>query len=118
MVTEDYDSPSTRAGARRLLDGARRPTAVALTGDILALALLAECRARGLDVPRDLSVIGCGDTDMGQYVDPPLTTVRMSFAEMGELAVANLLALLDGRAPPQFTVLPASLVVRQSVARR
>ena len=55
---------------------------------------------------------------MGHYVDPPLTTVRMPFAEMGELAVLNLLALLDGCAPPQFTKLPASLVERQSVARR
>jgi DNA-binding LacI/PurR family transcriptional regulator len=55
---------------------------------------------------------------MGHYVDPPLTTVRMPFAEMGELAVDNLLALLDGRAPPQFMLLPASLVMRESVARR
>jgi len=62
--------------------------------------------------------MGCGDTDMGHYVDPPLTTVRMPFAEMGKVAVQNLLALLDGHAPPAFTVLPASLVVRESVARR
>jgi DNA-binding LacI/PurR family transcriptional regulator len=34
-----------------------------------------------------------------------------------EVAVAHLLAPLDGRAPPQFMVLPASLVVRHSVAR-
>jgi LacI family transcriptional regulator len=115
VVTEDYDSPSTRAGARRLLDGARRPTAVALTGDILALALLAECRARGLDVPRDLSVIGCGDTDMGQYADPPLTTVHMPFAEMGEVAARNLLALIAGQAPCASIVLPHRLIIRQSV---
>lgn len=69
-------------------------------------------------MPEDLSIVGCGDTDMGHYVDPPLTTVRMPFAEMGEVAVAHLLALLDSRAPPQFMVLSANLVVLNSVARR
>jgi DNA-binding LacI/PurR family transcriptional regulator len=33
---------------------------------------------------------------MGQYVDPPLTTVAMPFAEMGEMAADNPLALLAG----------------------
>jgi LacI family transcriptional regulator len=118
VIAVDYRGVSVKAAAERLFALDRLPTAVACTGDILALGVVSEARAHGLRVPQDLSIMGCGDTDMGQYVDPPLTTVRMSFAEMGELAVANLLALLDGRAPPQFTVLPASLVVRQSVVRR
>ncbi len=115
VVTEDYESHTTRAGARRLLDSPHLPTAVALTGDILALALVAECRARGLDVPRDISVIGCGDTEMGQYVDPPLTTVRMPFAAMGETAARHLLALIAGQEPSMNVVLPHELIVRQSV---
>jgi len=115
VVTEDYESQSTREGARRLLEG-ERPTAVALTGDILALMLVAECRARGLVVPRDISIIGCGDTNMGQYVDPPLTTVRMPFAEMGTAAALSLLALIAGQEPTEIAVLPHELVVRRSVA--
>jgi DNA-binding LacI/PurR family transcriptional regulator len=91
---------------------------VACTGDILVLGLIAEARAAGLSVPRDLSIIGCGDTDMGQYADPPLTTVHMPFAEMGEVAAQNLLALLAGHPPPSTMVLPHRLIVRQSVARR
>jgi LacI family transcriptional regulator len=117
VVTDDYESRTIRSGASRLLDARRRPTAAALTGDILALGLVAECRARGLDVPRDLSIIGCGNTDMGQYVDPPLTTVHMPFAEMGEAAAHNLLALIEGRRPPLTMVLPHRLIVRQSVSR-
>lgn len=117
-IAEDYYGPAVKAAASRLLAAKPRPTAVVCTGDILALGVVSEARARGLRLPQDLSIIGCGDTDMGQYVDPPLTTVRMPFAEMGEAAVDNLLALLDGRAPRPFTVLPASLVVRDSVARR
>jgi DNA-binding LacI/PurR family transcriptional regulator len=55
---------------------------------------------------------------MGQYVDPPLTTVHMPFAEMGEVAAQNLLALLAGHPLPPTMVLPHRLIVRQSVARR
>lgn len=118
VIAEDYRGPTVKAAAGRLFGHAPLATAVVCTGDILALGVASEARSRGLRVPQDLSIIGCGDTDMGQYVDPPLTTVRMPFAEMGELAVQNLLALLDGRAPPQFITLPARLVVRESVARR
>jgi DNA-binding LacI/PurR family transcriptional regulator len=66
-------------------------------------------------VPRDISVIGCGDTEMGQYVDPPLTTVRMPFAEMGGAAARNLLALIAGQQPLMRVVLPHQLIVRHSV---
>ena len=115
VVTKDYESHSTRAAARDLLNGASRPTAISLTGDILALGVVAECRACGLEVPRDIAVIGCGDTNMGQYVDPPLTTVRMPFAEMGETAARNLLSLIAGHRPLDTIVLPHQLVVRRSV---
>jgi len=118
VVAADYGSISIRSAARQLLNGDRMPTAVACTGDILVLGLIAEARATGLSVPRDISIIGCGDTDMGQYADPPLTTVHMPFAEMGEVAAQSLLALLAGHPPPSTMVLPHRLIVRQSIARR
>jgi LacI family transcriptional regulator, galactose operon repressor len=117
-IAADYDSRSIRVAAHRLLDYHPAPTAVACTGDILVLGLVAEVHAKGLSVPQDLSIVGCGDTDMGQYVDPPLTTVAMPFAEMGEMAAQNLLAALAGDAPKATTVLPHRLIVRQSVAAR
>jgi DNA-binding LacI/PurR family transcriptional regulator len=118
VIAEDYRGTTVKAAAEQLLAREHLPTAIVCTGDILALGVVSAARARGVRVPQDLSIIGCGDTDMGRYVHPALTTVRMPFAEMGELAVDNLMALLDGRAPPQFMMLPASLVPRESVARR
>jgi DNA-binding LacI/PurR family transcriptional regulator len=118
VIAEDYRGTTVKAAAEQLLAREHLPTAIVCTGDILALGVVSAARARGVRVPQDLSIIGCGDTDMGRYVHPALTTVRMPFAEMGELAVDNLLALLDGRVPPQLMMLPASLVPRESVARR
>ncbi|MDF2118571.1 LacI family DNA-binding transcriptional regulator [Roseiarcaceae bacterium H3SJ34-1] len=115
-VSDDYDNHSTRIAAQRLLDCGEQPTAVALTGDLLALGLISECRARSLDIPRDLSIIGCGDTNMGQYADPPLTTIHMPFVEMGRAAARDLLSLIEDRKPPELSILPHELVIRQSVA--
>ncbi|MCR0984435.1 LacI family DNA-binding transcriptional regulator [Roseomonas populi] len=115
VLTADYDNAAVREGASRLLSCGRLPTAVACTGDILALGLVAECQARGLDVPRDLSVTGCGDTDLGHYVEPALTTVRLPWDRMGEAAVEGLLALIEGRRADPLTVLPHTLVERRSV---
>lgn len=117
IVTEDYESRAVRDGARRLLGQDDRPGAVVCTGDILALGLVAECRARGLAVPDDLSIVGCGDTNMGQFVDPPLTTVSMPFAEMGAAAARSLLSLIGGGRVDDLTVMPFELVVRKSAAR-
>lgn len=115
VLTRDYDAASVREGATRLLDGDDRPSAVACTGDILALGLVAECQRRGLHVPRDLSVIGCGNTDMGQYVEPALTTIGLPWGRMGAVAVANLLARIAGQPVEPLVVLPHSLVERRSV---
>jgi DNA-binding LacI/PurR family transcriptional regulator len=115
VVVEDYESQSTRDATRRLLAATPRPTAIALTGDILALGIIAECRSQALSVPRDISIIGCGDTNMGQYVDPALTTVRMPFAEMGQTAARALLALIAGEQQRDVIILEHELIVRNTV---
>ena len=114
--TEGYDSQSTRAAAAGLLAAPNGPSAIICTGDILALGLVAECRARALRIPEDMSVVGCGDTDMGHYVDPPLTTIRMPFVELGEAAATQLLAILAGARPKNtLLTLAHEFVGRESV---
>lgn len=92
--TDGYDAPDARAATRRLLSARPDLTAIACTGDILALGVIAECRRSGLSVPNDISVTGCGDTIMGQYVEPKLSTVRLEFRRLGEIAAAKLLVML------------------------
>ncbi|MGH2341707.1 LacI family DNA-binding transcriptional regulator [Segnochrobactraceae bacterium EtOH-i3] len=114
----DYDALPARAATARLLDAHPDLTAIACTGDILSLGLIMECRARGLVVPDDLSVIGCGDTVMAQFVDPGLTTIHLPFQELGTEAARLLLDRLAGRQAPAMRVMGFHLVDRASVARR
>ena len=79
------------AGA--LLDGADPPTGLLCMSDELAIGALQAARARGLDVPRELSVVGWDDTPEARRADPPLTTIRQSLRDQGrrcaELAAAG-----------------------------
>ena len=59
----------------------------------------ADC-SRGGSVPGDVSVVGFDDVALAAYVDPPLTTLSQSTAEMGYWAVARLAERLRPRAGP------------------
>jgi LacI family transcriptional regulator/LacI family repressor for deo operon, udp, cdd, tsx, nupC, and nupG len=91
-------------------------SAVFCYNDSIAIGALMACRARGLAVPRELSVVGFDDIATAQYVLPPLTTIHQPKDELGSLAMRMLLDLLDERAV-QNHVLAPELVLRESTAR-
>jgi DNA-binding LacI/PurR family transcriptional regulator len=111
------DDQSPRAAARelvgRLLERADRPTGVVAMSDELAAGVVDAAVARGIDVPRQLSVVGFDDTPTATSTAPPLTTIRQPLAARGETA-ARL--LLDG-APAKVVEFPTELVVRCSTTR-
>lgn len=122
-----YGVTSFRVGpfAPRQYAGAAAADAVINTGataciafnDLLAIGMLARFRERGVDVPRDLSLVGCDDIFGADFCNPPLTTLTAPIEHAGRTAVAMLLARLDDDAAPvsrQATTLPTHLTVRAS----
>jgi DNA-binding LacI/PurR family transcriptional regulator len=102
-------------GLRGLED--RDVTAVFAANDEMAIGLMAAASALGLDVPRDLSVVGFDDIPSARYLSPPLTTVQQDFAELGRRAIATLLDEIEHGAPQQrHPALTSRLVVRSSTA--
>ncbi len=83
---------------------------------MMAVGALMACRERGVGVPQDCSIVGFDDIAIGQYVQPPLTTIHQPKLRMGALAMQMLLDLLDQR-PVQDQVLAPTLVVRASTSR-
>lgn len=116
VVEQPFTLAGGRQGLRQLLGRAPRPTAVICGNDVLAIGALAECRALGIEVPRELSLAGFDDMDIASIVTPPLTTVRLPTAELGACAARYLLARLAGEPAPARTELPVELVVRASTA--
>ncbi len=95
----------------------KEPTAVVCASDMLALAVLVAARSVGLEVPGDLSVIGFDDSPLAALASPPLTSVRVDYAEFGQAAAAALLAQIGGEPMPEYLPSAPELVVRASTAR-
>lgn len=96
--------------AGRELLGVRDFTAIFSSNDQMALGLLHAIRDEGLEVPRDVSIVGFDDIPEAAHFWPPLTTVRQDFAELGRRCVDVLLGPTDAEA----TSLVPELVVRSS----
>jgi LacI family transcriptional regulator len=86
------------AAMLELLDRAPATTAVLAYNDLMAIGALRALRRRGRSVPGDVSVVGFDDVALAAYVDPPLTTLSQSTAEMGYWAVERLTERVRARA--------------------
>lgn len=108
------ESDSTEAGgvaAGAALAAYPFVTAVLCSNDRVALGLYHALRARGVRIPENVSVVGFDDLPWGEFLAPPLTTVRQPGREMGRLAARLLLGDLPADPPP----VQPELVVRASV---
>lgn len=101
-----------------LMQAAPRPTAVFCYNDMTAIGLLRAARQAGLNVPRDLAVIGFDDIPFAAYTAPALTTIAQPKFEMGRRAMQMALSLMAGAdaADARNIVLEGRLVVRESTA--
>lgn len=106
-----------REAIAALMDLRPRPTAILAMSDELAIGVLHEAHDRGLDVPRELSVVGFDDTEEAAVESPALTTVHQPLRRKGELVGRRLLDLQAGNPIPRPRRLPTDLVVRSSTAR-
>lgn len=92
-----------------------RPTAIITLNDTQAIGVLHSAREAGLEVGRELAIVGFDDAPMSQYLFPALTTVRQPIHEAGRKCVEILVALMKGEQTSQrHTLLPPSLIVRAS----
>ena len=95
------------------------PTAIFTLNDDMAIGVMQAARERGLELPRDLSVVGFDDLPMAARVWPNLTSVRLPIRDMGRMAAEKLLAPTRGVDPAKLEqpeVRPA-LVVRHSAIK-
>ncbi|MDQ0746170.1 DNA-binding LacI/PurR family transcriptional regulator [Streptomyces africanus] len=89
------------------------PTAVLAGNDRCAMGLLMALTRSGIEVPRDLSVVGYDDSHLSHLMPIGLTTVRQDASLMAEHAVRFAVERLENRElPPREAVLDPKLVVR------
>jgi DNA-binding LacI/PurR family transcriptional regulator len=120
MAVENADGLAGGEEAmREILASGFRPTAVACVNDLMAFGALRELHARGLDVPRDVSVTGFDNISLAEFARPALTTADLPRDTIGRL-------IFDALVPPAGgdrvlaraeVVVESQLIVRDSTAR-
>lgn len=95
------------------------PTAVLCSNDMTAIGVMREAYQHGIEIPRNLSVVGFDDIRLAQFVIPPLTSVQMSQQELARIAFHALMKDMERAVPSQGRteyVMNTTLVLRDSTA--
>ncbi|HEV7606794.1 MAG TPA: LacI family DNA-binding transcriptional regulator [Steroidobacteraceae bacterium] len=87
--------------------------AIVAASDLIAIGALRALQESGVDVPRQVAVVGFDDIPAASLTNPPLTTVMQDTRRAGELLVETLLRQITGVATNN-SVIPTRLVVRKS----
>jgi DNA-binding LacI/PurR family transcriptional regulator len=118
IATGLFGREEARALALGLLRRPDPPTAIVAASDTQAMGVLAAARDCGLDVPRQLSVVGYDDIEIASYLG--LTTINQSLYESGREGARLLLDSLEAVGSPQPTparrLLPLRLSLRHTTA--
>jgi len=114
----DFTFRSGIEATRGLLSMADPPTGIVASSDQMSLAALEVAKERGLEVPRDLSVVSFDDTPIVKFSVPPLTAIRQPISQMTARAAKLLIESSRGGTSPEDTeFLPFELIVRGSTTK-
>lgn len=103
--------------ARSLLELPEPPTALFVASDTMAVGGYEAVQELGYRIPNDVSIVGYDDVALAAALMPPLTTVRTSFYEFGQLSSQLLLELINNReSAPSTRMIHPRLILRSSAA--
>ncbi len=102
-----YDAANILVGSGTKFD------AIFAASDTIAIGAMKALRERGLDIPRDVAIVGFDDIPAATMAHPPLTTIQQDYKRAGEVLVDSLLKQIRNERA-STAALPAKLIVRQS----
>ncbi|WP_425146286.1 LacI family DNA-binding transcriptional regulator [Deinococcus sp.] len=105
-----------RLAAMQLLSQRERPTALFVGNNEMTVGAVLAARELGLELPRELSVVGFDDSRWAQTLSPALTVVAQPTYELGQIACQWLLSVIGGQPWPDSVRLPTTLIHRSSTS--
>ncbi len=108
---------SVASAVDRLLSNAQLPTAIFTPDDYSSLPVFEAVRSRGMSVPADISIIGFDGIELGQNMNPPLTTISQDSVAIGNLAGRALVQLMSKETAkqPHSIIMPTALIAGGTV---
>jgi len=117
-VKAETSAQGGRLAAQTLFDlpSDQRPTAIFCFNDRMAAGVYNAAHRRGLDIPRDLSIVGYDDQQLiAAEQDPPLTTIALPHYAMGRWAMEVALGVRAGGEEDATHLMECPVIRRDSV---
>lgn len=113
------DQAGTEA-AQQILKMKKLPDGIFASNDTSAVACIRELKQSGVNIPKDVAVVGFNNDPISKVIEPNLTTIHYPGEEMGELAASTMITKLQNQrsANLNIIVLQHNLIVRQSSMRK
>jgi LacI family transcriptional regulator len=113
-LTENNTEQSGYRLTRAILSESKPPDALITCNDNMAVGAYRAIHELGLRIPEDIAVASFNDISVAQFLNPPLSTVRLPSEEIGETAVELLLERVAGRELAKRITLASQLIWRGS----
>lgn len=123
FVEGNWSSSSGAVAIEKLFAQYPEMDAVFVANDQMALSALQFFRNKGLRIPEDIGIVGFDNLAESAYFSPALTTIQQDQYKIAQLAVAEIIKIIESGwqdqdlVKPNCIILPPSLIVRQSSLR-
>lgn len=115
IVEGKYDIETGIRGGEELIK--KGVGAIFAFSDVQAFGVYESAKRAGKRIPQDISIIGFDDDRYSALLSTPLTTMRQPVKSLADEACRIILALIERRGDVENVLLPAELVVRDSVLK-
>ena len=103
---------------KQALESGKACTAVFAMADVIAIGAIRAIREFGFRVPEDISVVGYDGLDIGDFLQPKLTTITQPTEDLTRRSAAMLLEQIDKGSAAAHVTIPFALSCKESVSCR
>lgn len=111
----------TEKAVKKLLALKPRPDAILALADKLTIGCLKVLKAKKIDVPGQMGLIGFSNSELTSFFEPSLSIIKQPAFEIGEIAMKMLLQLIESKKPVtefETKLLKTSLILGNSSSKR
>ncbi|MFB6466380.1 LacI family DNA-binding transcriptional regulator [Cytobacillus sp. Hz8] len=119
MVKGNYDMISGHKAMEELLSLKNPPSAVFCSNEDMAVGAINAIFAKGLNVPKDISIIGFDDIASSRYTNPSITTVKKNIEKISQIGAEKILKMVENQEVMEEKIfVETKLIFRKSVSER
>lgn len=114
IMPGDYTFESGVKAAQMFMELEQLPTAILCSNDMMAIGCMSELKKR-LSIPDEISIMGIGNIEASQFVEPALTSVKLPLHDLGAMAMDCLIQAREEKLTQRdVPTLPHELIIRES----